>query len=590
MTRRLLAPLLLASLGACLGVPEGGPAPMCVDTSECEAAAGEVCAEGVCWGDPPTLAMAAIVGPPDVSVLAGAEVPSLSIARDGWMADLVLDAGVLVAGRVQPACVTQPCDQASLAALVTVTRASRIPGGPTFRVSTRSTAGVTDATQASFQVRVPRSEPGERYIITVVGLDADGARLPDLPVDRRELELPGSTVPSQLRIELGGASQRLVSGSVSDGAPLVGYQVVARARWSADGPLEELSSIATTDASGAFTLGLPLSAQGPIEVVARPPEDVVAPSLRRPDIELTDGVTALSPLRMPAYPAPVSLTLPVRGPSSDGAIEPVSGARVTATTTLEPPVGPLTFVEFEASAETDPSGVARLRLIPPFAGNVQAYQFRVVPPAGAKVELGAAMSVARDLGAMPLLSELILPRRVAIRGQLASDRDVAIEGVAVRATPNLGFVYELDPELQRLLGEIAVGTDISRADGSFVVWVEPEIGGQRARYDLVIDAQGVVQVPNWQVSDVAVAAEAGVDLGPVTLPPAAFVRGVVTDAEGVAVPGAEVRVLALSEADLTCRASNAPANCTAPAVVLARGESDEQGVVRLVLPDIAAAP
>ena len=57
-----LAVCLLASAG-CLSVPEG-PIPQCETSADCDRAHGEVCEEGVCWGNPPAGPFAAIVSPP----------------------------------------------------------------------------------------------------------------------------------------------------------------------------------------------------------------------------------------------------------------------------------------------------------------------------------------------------------------------------------------------------------------------------------------------------------------------------------------------------------------------------------------------
>ncbi|HRC56826.1 MAG TPA: hypothetical protein PKU97_12930, partial [Kofleriaceae bacterium] len=49
----------LASAG-CLSVPDEDE-PQCRRASDCDQAVGEVCEEGVCWGDPPSVPLAAIV-------------------------------------------------------------------------------------------------------------------------------------------------------------------------------------------------------------------------------------------------------------------------------------------------------------------------------------------------------------------------------------------------------------------------------------------------------------------------------------------------------------------------------------------------
>ena len=93
---------------ACISndVSSGGLPPMCKDSSDCDQAHGEICDEGVCWGDPPEgVGFAAVlVPPPDRTDLPVATVPALAISPDGTIGGLAFPAPVNIHGRVLLAC------------------------------------------------------------------------------------------------------------------------------------------------------------------------------------------------------------------------------------------------------------------------------------------------------------------------------------------------------------------------------------------------------------------------------------------------------------------------------------------------------
>src|SRR5699024_5276000 len=92
--------------GGCIDSVDDGAPPMCRDSSDCDSAHGEVCDEGVCWGDPPDdITFAAVLVPPDDRTdLPVAVIPALSIAADGTIVGLVFPQAITVSGRVLLAC------------------------------------------------------------------------------------------------------------------------------------------------------------------------------------------------------------------------------------------------------------------------------------------------------------------------------------------------------------------------------------------------------------------------------------------------------------------------------------------------------
>jgi hypothetical protein len=160
------APVLrfaLVWITGCLSVPDG-PAPMCKITSDCDRAHGEVCEEGVCWGNPPPGPFAAVVSPPSTRHdLSPREIPQLAIPDFGLMSDLTLDASLQLSGRIAAFCPPpmMVCDPIA-GATITVSRRSQFQGGPGFKT-------VANVDADSFSILVPRTRPGDDpYTVTIV--------------------------------------------------------------------------------------------------------------------------------------------------------------------------------------------------------------------------------------------------------------------------------------------------------------------------------------------------------------------------------------------------------------------------------------
>ncbi len=74
-------------------------------------------------------------------------------------------------------------------------------------------------------------------------------------------------------------------------------------------------------------------------------------------------------------------------------------------------------------------------------------------------------------------------------------------------------------------------------------------------------------------------------LGNVLLPVAANLHGQISDPNGAAVAGGELRVFRLATDDSLCgQVPHAPANCAVPAQLQAHATSDDSGEVRFTLP------
>ena len=233
--------LLATILAGCLSVPEPG-ASMCSTSSDCDQTHGEVCDDGVCYGNPPSVPLAAIVSPPSVRTdLVAAEFPQLTIPPNGLLPDLTLDAPISFAGRVEAQCTT--CDQSTVAAQITVTRPSQFMGGPGFQTSI---ASMDSSADTSFAAALPRTADGDpAYEVTIVPRDdASGAPAPSqqVPPLRLSLSLTDNSVATYT---LGGDNLVQLDGNLFDAnlTPLGDYRVYALGHWDASEPVTIVSTI-----------------------------------------------------------------------------------------------------------------------------------------------------------------------------------------------------------------------------------------------------------------------------------------------------------------------------------------------------------
>ncbi|MBV8763235.1 MAG: hypothetical protein JO257_38480, partial [Deltaproteobacteria bacterium] len=94
--------LVLVLAAGCLSIPSK-ERPACTMDSDC--ASGEVCGEGVCWGNPPMgMFAAALVPPSDRDDVVQTQLGSLMIPQNGWLGDVALEAPVTFSGRVEAYC------------------------------------------------------------------------------------------------------------------------------------------------------------------------------------------------------------------------------------------------------------------------------------------------------------------------------------------------------------------------------------------------------------------------------------------------------------------------------------------------------
>lgn len=600
--KSLLASTLV--LAGCLSVPSQQK-PACTSNSDC--ATGEVCDEGVCYGNPPSGMFAAALGPPsNRSDIVPTELPVVTIPQQGWLGDLVINQPVTFAGRVQAFCMAPlACSDTSLPATVTVTRAASFAGGPGFHAIVDAKDGVA-AGNTSFTLALPRTQdPDADFLVTIMP-DGRGATPPNNgSTSPAELAPPYHThlrAPADLpamTITLGSADSAVITGSLTDAGnhPLANYRVVALGRWEPNAAPTEVSSVDYTGTTGGYSITLASGIVGNIEIVATPYDpNVVLPSLHLPNIP---AISANKPLAAPATlgsPTPVQIT--IVGVSGSGEIAAVAGARVLVRSAYTPAIAGATRADLAAEVTTDNAGNANLTLLDgqAFAGG---YTLTVIPPISSTLGViysqqwtfgqtdSVCSTLAQSCPGGTSCSCTLLPARIAVRGTLKDTAGFPIANASITATPSLRFAWSLAPGDQDFLTQIPAATATTPESGDFVVWVDPYLAGVWGHYDLSIEPASAADTPLWTVSDIEIprAGQPVLTLGDVAVPDAANIHGRITDPTGTPVEGGELRVFSLgADPSLCTQVSYPPMGCVIPAQLVGHGTSDGLGVVRLTLP------
>ncbi|HEX7843714.1 MAG TPA: hypothetical protein VF469_39845, partial [Kofleriaceae bacterium] len=373
---------------------------------------------------------------------------------------------------------------------------------------------------------------------------------------------------------------------------LAGYRVSALGRWDPTVPATEVSSVAYTDAQGAYTVTLSADLAGPVELVARP---VPASSGAPPPTAATLHVSNIAATQSSQHDVmepdglgdPVALTVVVQGPDSGGTISPIAGAHVSVSGTM---IGALTSFTMADDAVTDDNGQVVLHLLNG-SGIAGSYKLAITPPAN------SILGVVFDQKIPPLtgMPQYALPTsrlvpRVALRGKVFDADGKPLGGVAITARPSLRFLWALDAAPQAFVAAIPAATDVTESTGDFHVWVDPivpNVPQSWGEYDLLIEPPMGANAPTT-VIEFAIPRVSSLDAATipnVALPDSAHVHGRITGPDGRSVEDAELKLYLVSPQLTLCNeVAHAPVSCPIPAQLQARNTSDPDGTVRLILP------
>ena len=180
---------------------------------------------------------------------------------------------------------------------------------------------------------------------------------------------------------------------------------------------------------------------------------------------------------------------------------------------------------------------------------------------------------------------VMLPSRVALRGVVRDAHGDKLSDVQVTARPSLRFSWSLEDKPQAFLSAIPTPSVLTPKSGEFVLFVDPTVAGVAGTYDLVFEPSAKSGAPTWTEGEIEIGQATDVHLPDITLPDAAMVHGLVTDASGLPVDGSEVKLFRIETSLALCsEVRHAPDSCPIPARLQGRGDTDDSGIVRLTLP------
>jgi hypothetical protein len=619
--------MIFAAMGlaACISDPSGdGLPPMCEETSDCDSASGEICDEGICWGDPPEIPLAAVLQPTGeaASSLVRTEIPALEISRDGTISGLQFVAPVKVAGKVTLFCSVLtneqqiPCGtEAPIAASIRVVREPAFPGAPRFRQTFTAVAGGEGA--PSFVLTLPPTLPDaggsvRPYQITITpetSAENSGVAAIAPPVIVPPFEVTSDTT---IEWKLGDPeTHRWVSSCLRAGAgfPDAFKELsVAALVASESGELTRVSSSARTDDQGCFSLRVPVELEQ-ATFRFQPGADRPDPTVLVADEPLPaggspagtcypgspEGSLCFPNVRGPDLVVAGAVTVPIVSRDTAGGTTPVGGAAVRFFAPVPVPVDPDNLDRtgrVSASIDVRTASSASAGQLGEASANLRlslTYEVSVIPGSDAKEAalVGQLMTIEN-----PGVQQAIqLGRRVAVVGTLLDSSGFPVESASITAEPTLGYRISQEDATRPLLEQLQA-TTTSSATGEFILWIDgpldlgDESFGDPVVYNIQVAPPFTSAAPLWRFEGIfAEATDQSMSLGALRLPEAAYVRGLVTGPSGEPVPQVEVHVYEPEAAD-PCDGNVPEAECPAGARRLAIGLSGaSSSVVQLILPN-----
>lgn len=595
-----LAATVLVLLGGCLAQPiVSGDRTECETTSDC-AGDGEVCDEGVCWGDPPAGQFAAVLGPAAVynGIAATTELPVLGFSPDGWFHDAdggdpTLATAVRVSGQVRtpcPAALEGCVDMLVVPGQLRWSRPSRIPGLSDVTSSTTTSGPLNDGGGgAGFEIDLPRPVEATTYTVTFTpstsplgtGLPSAAALLPPYraqvvlgPADEdglvRDFMVPATT------------SVRTLTGRISQAGAtsLAGWQVHAEAGdGTVQGAFVLSSNITLTSLTGDFTLVLVDDPDiAVVDLVLEPPDaSVLGGEDGLPQVRLRDHVVTspLPTIALPRIDRIIAAPVLVQGTDGSGTADRVSGASLTAR--LDQQIGTV-FLQHETTATTS-DGVASLQVLLGAADLPLHYEIDVLP--GPTSEMASIYGIDLDVGdVVPAPPAIVLPRGTPLVGTVYDETGFGLPGATVTASVSAATLCELSSEELRVARGLAPVQAATDANGEFTLFVDPDFDGTPLTYDITVEPAAGTWAPRWTFQDQAVIT----DHQSLFLPQAAHVRAEIFDPTAASAPDTVVTIYEMTDKPAPC--PQVALGESGLAVRRAIGTSDTDGIVRMILPRV----
>ncbi len=593
MTRALVAAMLL--VGACIEAPvQPDDRIECRADADCNTGAGEVCDEGVCWGNPPATRYAAVLGPSAAfnSVAATTEIASVVFEADGWFGDgasggLRLIEAMRVSGQVKAPCpaALEACSgYLVVPGTIKWIRPSDIPGLPELTVtSTMSSTG--NGTGGGFEVHLPRPAAVTTYTVVFTPSTAPlGAGLPSaanlLPPLRASVTVGPADAGGVVRDFMLSTSPRTISGRISQvgTTALGGWRVYAEAGdGTVQGALVRASNIAITNPDGDFTLAL---ADGPslVDLVFVPTNVTGAGESEPPRVRLRDHVVTspLPALVLPKLERIIAAPVTVDGIDGSGGVADVAGASVVAR--LDQLFGNV-YLQHQATATTGASGLGSLQILLGTEPLPLHYELDVLP--GPLSEMASVYGVDLFVADTVPTPAVRLPRGQPIVGAVLDEQGFGVPGATVTASvsgPSLCALSSDDLRVARGLAPVQATTN---ANGEFALFVDRDFAGTPLTYDIAVEPSAGTWAPAWTFLDTTPSP----DHRALWLPEAAHVRARVFAPSSNLAPDTLVTLHELTDKPAPCpQVSYGTAGLSVRQAV---GTSDPEGVVRLILPRTA---
>ena len=586
-------------LGGCLAQPiDPGDRTECETTDDCRTGAGEVCEEGVCWGDPPAGQFAAVLGPAAVynSVAATTELPALSFSADGWFHDAdggppTLANAVRVSGQVRTPC--PPALDGCTNSLVVPgqlrwSRPSRIPGLPDVTSSTTMSGPLNEGGGgAGFEIYLPRPVEPTTYTVTFTPSTVPlGSGLPSpaafLPPYRAEVVLDPADEDGLVRDFMvpPARPERIITGRISQAGAtsLAGWQVRAEAGdGTVQGAFVLASNITLTSSNGDFTLVVVDDDEiAVVDLVLEPPgASVLGGEDGLPRVRVRDHVvvTQLSTIVLPRIDRIIAAPIMVEGTDGSGAVDRVSGASVAAR--LDQQIGNV-YLQHQTAATTS-DGVASLQVLLGAADLPLHYEIDVLP--GPPSEMASIYGIDLDVAdVVPAPPAIVLPRGTPLVGTVYDEAGFGLAGATVTASVSAATLCELSSEDLRIARGLAPVQTATDANGEFILFVDPDFDGVPLTYDVTVEPAAGTWAPRWTFQDQAVTT----DHQTLFLPQAAHVRAQIVDPTAAAAPDTVVTIYEMTDKPAPCPL--VAFGKSGLAVRRAIATSDADGVVRMILP------
>jgi hypothetical protein len=323
-----------------------------------------------------------------------------------------------------------------------------------------------------------------------------------------------------------------------------------------------------TNADGSFRLAIPAAAMdGPVTVELSPQSAASDPSFVSEPWPLAS--LDMGTVNLPTYQTPQTFLATVEGDHG----EAIDTAFVRAATELTPQAGGTT--RFSQDGQTGagtgtPPGTLKLSLIPGTGKTARSYDVAVIPAPGTPFAVTCTSWPVNGGGtdASPTaLPKIVVPRRPLITGSVTNASGSPVASVVVTASRAPETARVCETTNAAATGPTTISTT-TNATGGFALALD------NGSYQLDFDPPSGSGMPRFSQYNLAVI-DQDVPLGLIVLPPPALIEGQVSDASGMPIANATIRVF-----ESRC-AAGMP--CKIPPILHGETQTDDTGHFRAVV-------